>query len=171
MLQHNNIDRHYVLLFFSKIILIAIYIFSSIFFLFQDDFAPLRPLCYPELDAVLICFSVADSSSYENVKLKWSKEIRRHCPGVPIILVGTQIDKREDSVTIKQLKSKGLRTISRADGNKLASLIKATTYVECSSLKHLNVKNAFDEAIAAALELSKGSRKRTTQCTSSCTIL
>lgn len=137
----------------------------------QDDFAHLRPLCYPQLDAALICFSVVDTASYENVKSKWSKEIRRHCPGVPIILIGTQVDKREDSVFIKQLKSKGMRTVSRSEGNKLASLIKATSYVECSALQQLNVKNAFDEAIAASLELSSSSKKRTPQCVGGCTIL
>lgn len=137
----------------------------------QDDFAHLRPLCYPKLDAVLICFSVVDFASYENIKTKWSREIRRHCPGVPVILVGTQIDKREDSVITKELKSRGLRTLSRSDGIKLASLIKATTYVECSALRKLNVKNAFDEAIAAALELGSSSRKKSPQCVGSCTIL
>lgn len=136
----------------------------------QDEFADLRSLCYSQLDAVIICFSVIDSVSYENIKTKWSKEVRRHCPGVPIVLVGTQIDKREDSVFVKELKSRGLRTLSRSDGVKLASLIKATTYVECSALRHLNVKNAFDEAIAAALELGKGSRRRSPQCVG-CTIL
>ncbi len=111
-----------------------------------------------------------DSASYENIKTKWSKEIRRHCPGVPVILVGTQIDRREDSVITKELKSRGLRTLSRSDGIKLASVIKATTYVECSALRKLNVKNAFDEAVAAALELGNSSRKKSPQCVG-CTIL
>ena len=137
----------------------------------QEDFSHLRPLCYPNLDAVLICFSVVDFASYENIKTRWSKEIKRHCPGVPVILVGTQIDKREDSAVTKELKSRGLKTLSRSDGIKLASLIKATTYVECSALRKLNVKNAFDEAIAAALELGSSSRKKSPQCVGGCTIL
>lgn len=145
------------------------YFFPSLFL--QEEFAHLRPLCYSELDAVIVCFSVVDSASYENIKTKWCKEVRRHCPGVPIVLVGTQIDRREDSLFVKELKSRGLRTVSRSDGIKLASLIKATTYVECSALHHLNVKNAFDEAIAAALELGKGSRRKSPQCVASCTIL
>ncbi len=135
----------------------------------QDDFAHLRPLCYPQLDAALICFSVVDPTSYENVKSKWVKEIRRHCPGVPLILIGTQVDKREDAAYVKQLKLKGVRTVSRSEGSKLASLIKATSYVECSALRQLNVKNAFDEAIAASLELTSNSKKRSPRGT--CTIL
>ena len=126
----------------------------------QDDFAHLRPLCYPQLDAALICFSVADPTSYENVKSKWVKEVRRHCPGLPVILIGTQVDKREDSAFVKQMKAKGMRIVSRSEGNKLASLIKATSYVECSALRQINVKNAFDEAIAASLELSSNLKKK-----------
>lgn len=111
-----------------------------------------------------------DSRSYENVKTKWVKEIRRHCPGVPIVIVGTQVDKRENPAVIKELKSHGQRTISTSDGHKLATQCRAACYVECSALTHLNVKNAFDEAIAAALELNTASGKHTPQCTG-CTIL
>lgn len=139
----------------------------------QDDFSHLRPLCYPDVDVVIVCFSTVDPESYENIKSKWAKEVRRHCPGVPIILVGTKVDRREDPFTLKDLKSKGRRPIWRSDGNKLLSQIKGTCYVECSALTQLNIKNAFDEAIAAALELSSsGSGKRLTHCVKrGCTIL
>lgn len=136
----------------------------------QDDFAHLRPLCYPQVDVALICFSVVDTVSYENAKTKWAKEIRRHCPGVPIVFVGTQLDKRENPTVLKELKSQGKRTVSRSDGNKLVSLCKATSYIECSALTQSNVKGAFDEAIAVALELNSASGKHTPQC-AGCTIL
>lgn len=120
----------------------------------------------------IICYSIADPDSYENVKTKWIKEVRRHCPGVPVILVGTKADKREDPVTLKELKCKGKRPMSRSDGNKLLSQIKGACYVECSALTQLNIKTAFDEAIAAGLELSSSSGKRATRCISNgCTIL
>ena len=98
------------------------------------------------------------------------KEIRRHCPGVPIVIVGTQADKRENPAVLKELKSQGKRTVSRSDANKLVSQCKAAGYIECSALTQLNVKHAFDEAIAAALELNRGSGKHTPQC-AGCTIL
>jgi len=99
----------------------------------------------------------------------YSKEIRRNCPGVPIIIVGTQVDKRHDSQVVKLLKSQGKRPLSKADGNKLASQCRATCYVECSALTQHNVKDTFDEAIAAALELNS-SAKHTPQC-AGCSIL
>lgn len=138
----------------------------------QNDFAHLRPLCYPDVDVVIICYSVVNIDSYEHVKTDWIKEVRKHCPGAPVVLVGTQVDKRDDPIVVKELKSKGKRPLTRSDGNKLLALTKATCYVECSAFTQFNVKNAFDEAIAAALELSSSSGKRSSQSVAQkCTIL
>ena len=140
------------------------------FLLLQNDFAHLRPLCYPQVDVAIICFSVVDMLSYENAKTKWVKEIRRYCPGVPVIFVGTQVDQRENPTVLKEMKSQGKKCVSKSDGNKLVSLCKATSYVECSALTQFNIKGAFDEAIAIALELNTSSKKHTPQC-AGCTIL
>lgn len=131
----------------------------------QDDFAHLRPLCYPQLDVALICFSLVDYASFESVKTKWIKEIKRHCPSTPIVLVGTQSDKRDNP---KALKAEGKKIVSKSEGQRLATQIRASSYIECSALTQFNVKGTFDEAIAAALELNLKSRP---QCISACTIL
>ena len=57
-------------------------------------------------DVFLICFSVVNPISFENVKTRWYPEIRQHCSNVPIILVGTKLDLREDKNTIEKLKEK-----------------------------------------------------------------
>ncbi|CAO2590459.1 Cell division control protein 42 homolog [Lemmus lemmus] len=51
-------------------------------------------------DVFLVCFSVVSPSSFENVKEKWVPEITHHCPKTPFLLVGTQIDLRDDPSTI-----------------------------------------------------------------------
>ena len=38
-----------------------------------------------------------------------------HCPGVPVILVGSKIDLREDREAIERLKGKRLQPISHAE--------------------------------------------------------
>eukprot|EP00731_Ephydatia_muelleri_P028260 Em0019g1133a len=134
----------------------------------QDDFAHLRPLCYPQLDVALICFSLVDYDSFESVKTKWIKEIKRHCPATPIVLVGTQSDKRDNPAALKALKAEGKKFIAKSEGQRLATQIRASSYIECSALTQFNVKGTFDEAIAAALELNLKSRP---QCISACTIL
>ena len=39
-------------------------------------------------------------------------QVRHHCPQVPIILVGTKLDLREDKETIDKLKEKRLAPIT-----------------------------------------------------------
>ena len=63
----------------------------------QDDYDRLRPLSYPQTDVFLVCFNVTSPASFENVKEKWFPEVHHHCPGVPYLIVGTQIDLREDA--------------------------------------------------------------------------
>ena len=62
----------------------------------QEEYDRLRPLSYPQTDVFLMCFSVTSPASFENVKDKWFLEVHHHCPGVPFLIVGTQIDLRED---------------------------------------------------------------------------
>lgn len=62
----------------------------------QEDYDRLRPLSYPQTDVFLVCFSVTSPASFENVKEKWFPEVHHHCPGVPCLIVGTQVDLRED---------------------------------------------------------------------------
>ncbi len=60
----------------------------------QEDYDRLRPLSYPQTDAFLVGFAVNSSTSFENVRDKWVPELRHHCPGTPILLVGMKADLR-----------------------------------------------------------------------------
>ena len=113
----------------------------------QEDYDRLRPLSYPQTDVFLICFSIASPPSLEHVKAKWYPEVSHHCPGVPIILVGTKIDLREDEETLMKLKEKKLAPINQTAGLLMAKEIDAAKYVECSALTQRGVKTVFDEAV------------------------
>uniref|UniRef100_A0A8C2E226 Cell division control protein 42 homolog n=1 Tax=Cyprinus carpio TaxID=7962 RepID=A0A8C2E226_CYPCA len=118
----------------------------------QEDYDRLRPLSYPQTDVFLVCFSVVSPSSFENVKEKWVPEISHHCPRTPFLLVGTQVDLRDDSNTVEKLAKNKQRPISPESGEKLAKDLRAVKFVECSALTQRGLKNVFDEAILAALE-------------------
>ncbi|CAL4153048.1 unnamed protein product, partial [Meganyctiphanes norvegica] len=60
----------------------------------QPEYARLRPLSYPQTDVFLICFSLVNPISFENIKIVWYPEVRHHCPNIPILLVGTKLDLR-----------------------------------------------------------------------------
>ena len=100
----------------------------------QEDYDRLRPLSYPQTDVFLVCFSVVNPSSYENVKEKWVPEILHHCQKTPFLLVGTQVDLREDTNTLDKLAKNKLKPITPEQGEKLSKELKAVKYVECSAL-------------------------------------
>jgi len=125
----------------------------------QEDYDRLRPLSYPQTDVFLICFSIISPHSFENVKSKWWPEIQHHCPDVPIILVGTKSDLRNDQNMTQQLASKGLRMVSVDEASNRSREIGAVTYMECSALTQDGLKNVFDEAIRAALNKKQPQQK------------
>jgi Ras-related C3 botulinum toxin substrate 1 len=131
----------------------------------QEDYDRLRPLSYPQTDVFLICFSVVSQASYHNVKTKWVPEISHHAPGVPIILVGTKADLREDQQTQAQLSQKGCTMVTKAEGDTMVKDIGAIKYLECSALTQNGLKQVFDDAIRAALTPKKKVSK------SGCTLL
>ncbi|KAH3756754.1 rac gtpase [Pelomyxa schiedti] len=119
----------------------------------QEEYTRLRPLSYPKSDIILICFSVAKFSSFQNVLDKWIPEVRHHVPHAPIILVGNKIDLREppglDSA------SAGERVISHKEGRKLASRIQALKYLECSALTRKGIVELFTECAKAVITKKK----------------
>ncbi|QQP34881.1 Cdc42 -like protein [Caligus rogercresseyi] len=126
----------------------------------QEDYDRLRPLSYPQTDVFLVCYSVVSPSSYENVREKWVPEISHHCQTTPFLLVGTQIDLRDDPPTLDKLTKNKQKPLSLEIGEKLAKELKAVRYVECSALTQKGLKNVFDEAILAALEPPEPTKKR-----------
>ena len=84
------------------------------------------------------------------MKTKWWPEVTHHCP-TDNILVGTKVDLRDDKNFLESLKEKGLSPISTAQGEQLASEIKAVKYMECSALTQNGLKEVFDFAIKNVL--------------------
>ncbi|KAL9595464.1 MAG: hypothetical protein Q9219_006424 [cf. Caloplaca sp. 3 TL-2023] len=118
----------------------------------QEDYDRLRPLSYPQTDVFLVCFSVTSPASFENVREKWFPEVHHHCPGVPCLIVGTQVDLRDEAVVKEKLQKQRMSPVTKADGERMARDLGAVKYVECSALTQFKLKDVFDEAIVAALE-------------------
>ncbi|CAG2179906.1 unnamed protein product [Oppiella nova] len=115
----------------------------------QEDYDRLRPLSYPQTDVFLICYSVDNPSSFENVRIKWYPEVRHHCPDKPIILVGTKLDLRDDPKTLDKLKERKMAPITYPQSLAMAKDIGAVKYLECSALTREGLTNVFDEAVRA----------------------
>ncbi|TRY89878.1 hypothetical protein DNTS_030355 [Danionella cerebrum] len=90
--------------------------------------------------------------SFESVKEKWVPEITYYSPKTPFLLVGTQIDLRDDPVTIARLAKNKQKPIKVETAEKLARELKAVKYVECSAMSHKGLVNVFEEAILAVVD-------------------
>ena len=106
----------------------------------QEVYDRLRTLSYQETNVFLVCFSVVFPTSFENVKTKWVPEITHYCPKVPFLLVGTQIDLRNDRNTLEKLQKIKERPITFNEGEKLSSELGAVKYLECSALTQEGLK-------------------------------
>jgi len=100
----------------------------------QDDNQRQRIAIYPDTDVFIVSFSIVSPYSFEHVRSKWYPELSRHAPGVPIILVGTKADLRNDEDALERLSSRKLAPISFHQGNEMKKEIGAITYVECSAV-------------------------------------
>lgn len=93
----------------------------------------------------LVCFSVTSPASFENVREKWFPEVHHHCPGVPCLIVGTQVDLRDDPSVREKLAKQKMSPVRKEDGERMAKDLGAVKYVECSALTQFKLKDVFDE--------------------------
>jgi len=112
----------------------------------QEDYDRLRPLCYPQTDIFLVCFSLVSPASFENIRSKWRPELSRHCPQTPKILVGLKLDLRDDPDIVSRLAAKRLAPISTAQGLQMMKDIGAIKYFECSALTQRGLRDVFQLA-------------------------
>ncbi|CAL0306826.1 unnamed protein product [Lupinus luteus] len=146
----------------------------------QEDYNRLRPLSYRGADVFVLAFSLVSGASYENVLKKWIPELQHFAPGVPVVLVGTKLDLRQDKyyladhpgvvpVTSEQVHYLSLLAVYREfnrqcllkmfgfvhnQGEELRKLVGAASYIECSSKTQQNVKSVFDAAIRVVIKPS-----------------
>ncbi|XP_065280958.1 ras-like GTP-binding protein rhoA isoform X3 [Dermacentor albipictus] len=121
---------------------------------------PHRASCYAEADVVLVCFSVRDIFSGSEVPTRWATEVRHFNPNVPVLLVATQMDLREDPVTVQELAQIKCRPSSVAEGLQLAQKIQAAHYVECSALDLASVRKVFESVLHTCLRTTQSRQKK-----------
>eukprot|EP00483_Globobulimina_turgida_P000371 UN00371 len=117
----------------------------------QEDYDRLRPLSYPGTQVFLLCYSTISGASYANCANRWIPELKHHCPDVPIIIVATKTDIREEN---------NPNHITSQEGQKLVKELSAVAYVECSAKTMNNINGVFDVAIRAVLNPKKKKKKK-----------
>jgi len=126
----------------------------------QEDYDRLRPLSYPDTDVILMCFSIDSPDSLENIPEKWTPEVRHFCPNVPIILVGNKKDLRNDPQTLRELSKMKQEPVRPEQGRAMAEQIGAYAYLECSAKTKDGVREVFETATRAALQVKKKPKRK-----------
>nr|XP_020641336.1 rho-related GTP-binding protein Rho6 [Pogona vitticeps] len=113
-----------------------------------------RPLCYSDSDAVLLCFDVSRPETMDSALKKWKTEILDYCPSTRVLLIGCKIDLRTDLSTLMELSHQKQAPISYEQGCAAAKQLGAEMYLECSAFtSEKSVHSIF--RTAASICLSK----------------
>lgn len=106
----------------------------------------------------MLCYSVDNPTSLDNVESKWIDEILEYCPGVKLVLVALKCDLRDDRTVQERLARYGMHTVQYEEGLAVARRIRASRYLECSAKHNRGVNEAFYEAARVSISTrAKGS--------------
>ncbi|ESP02302.1 hypothetical protein LOTGIDRAFT_199832 [Lottia gigantea] len=127
----------------------------------QEEFDRLRALAYMNSDVFLLCFSVARPDTLQHAIDIWIPELKHYSPNTPIILIGTQIDIRDEQEAKSKSSVCHRDYVQTKEGISVASKLGAETYVECSSLTEAGIIRLKESAIDAS---NKSTKPRNNDC-------
>lgn len=130
----------------------------------EVSYQNLRSVFYEDTNVILMCFSVVRPDSQQNILDFWVPEIKLFCPTVPIILVATMIELRDDEGIQKKLATSGNEPINTTEGKALAARIGAYAYLECSAKTKEGVDTALEIISQCALNVKRKRKKRCRSC-------
>ncbi len=107
-----------------------------------------------------MCFSIDAPDSLDNIPEKWTPEVKHFCPNVPIILVGNKKDIRNDEAIKRELGRMKQEPVKPDQGKVMADTIGAFAYLECSAKTKEGVREVFEMATKAALQVKKKKSKK-----------
>ncbi|XP_048780651.2 rho-related protein racA-like isoform X2 [Ostrea edulis] len=113
----------------------------------QEDYDRLRPLSYPMTDVFLLCYSIENRCSFDNIESKWILELRHFCPDIPVMLVGCKIDLRSTS-------SRSEEFVTTEEGKAMAKKLGAS-FCETSSLHLIGLQECFSAAIKHSVDFRR----------------
>ena len=127
----------------------------------QEEYDRLRSLSFPDTEVFIICFSISSPESLHNVETKWVPEVQPYMSGVPVLLVGTKSDFRDNPPPDQQL-------VSKQEAEEMVKKLKLTAYVECSAKTQTNLSAVFETAARAAISKNAPQQQESKGC---CTVL
>ena len=116
-------------------------------------------MSYPGTDVFIICYSIIEPDSYNDIKTKWYKEVKDSIEDKSeplIVLVGNKCDAREKTAAA------GKPYVTVEQGMKLQREIKAKKFIECSALTQHNLALVFEDSVRVYKDklLGQGKKKK-----------
>ncbi|KAI8985810.1 ras family-domain-containing protein [Pilobolus umbonatus] len=116
----------------------------------QEEFDRLRSLSYSDTHVIIVCFSIENRDSLENIPNRWVEELQKGCPQAVTILVALKCDLRDDEAALKK-SGKTTKPILYEEGLEVAKKIHAIRYLECSAKHNRGVRECFEQAAKVAI--------------------
>ncbi|KAA6400068.1 MAG: putative rho family protein [Streblomastix strix] len=113
-------------------------------FNFCEQYDRLRALSFPDADVFLILFSIVEPCQLREVEKTYYPDIKKYAPTAPIVLVGLQMELREDPPDDVTL-------VYRGEALDVVKRLKLAKYVECSLRLYKNITLVFEIAVRASL--------------------
>ncbi|CAL9702982.1 unnamed protein product [Knipowitschia caucasica] len=111
-----------------------------------------RPLCYSDSDAVLLCFDISRPDTVDGSLKKWKNEILDFCPSTRILLIGCKTDLRTDVCTLMELSNQKQTPLTYEQGAAMAKQLGAEAYLECSAFtSEKSIHSVFRTAALACI--------------------
>ncbi|CAF3827750.1 unnamed protein product [Rotaria sordida] len=102
-----------------------------------------------------IWFTYSNTQIHLRVIDTWYPEIKHYCPNAVTVLVGTNLELRDDTGKVSNLEKLQRKPISFQQGCSMQKRIQAQSYIECSAATMKNVKILFEEIVPAAIMKSQ----------------
>lgn len=117
----------------------------------QEDFAELRVLGYKSADCFILCFSVVDKGTFQNLEKVWLPEVRSKNSKAKILLVGTKADLRRAKGEPSRLSIRS-KEVSKASIKRLVEKHHLHGYMETSSKQRPeHIDTVFEKAARLGL--------------------
>ncbi|KAI8340859.1 small GTPase superfamily [Chlamydoabsidia padenii] len=119
----------------------------------QEEYDRLRTLSYENTHIVLMCFSVDNRVSLDNILERWLPEISDHCPRSKLMLLALKCDLRDEHDTTTE-------PIMYEEGVEMAQRISSVRYLECSAKHNRGVREVFEQAAFVAIQDYKSNHSK-----------
>ncbi|XP_071083758.1 transforming protein RhoA-like [Haliotis cracherodii] len=127
-------------------------------------FDSLRQLSYNDVDVIVMCYSITDRDSLQNLSERWRPEMMNSVTSDrPIVLVATKKDLRDSDHSFSSVRGSDKvqqEPVTTLEGQEMRGKLHAVDFIECSAKQDDGVRELFQRVAEVGLESSRSQRKK-----------